>query len=46
MARLNLVYRNLLFPRRAYAMVFEALLARESERRTRRIMVELLALAH
>jgi hypothetical protein len=46
MALLNLVYRNLLFPRRAYAMVFEALLAKESERRTRRIMVELLALAH
>jgi hypothetical protein len=46
MALLNLVYREQLFPRRAYAMVFEALLAKESERRACRIMVELLALAH
>ena len=46
MALLNLVYRNQLFPRRAYAMIFEALLAKDSERRACRIMVELLALAH
>jgi hypothetical protein len=46
MALLNLVYRDQLFPRRAYALAFEALLARESERRACRIMVELLALAH
>ena len=46
MALLNLVYRDQLFPRRAYALVFEALLAKESERRACRIMVELLALAH
>jgi hypothetical protein len=46
MALLNLVYRDQLFPRRAYALVFEAMLAKESERRACRIMVELLALAH
>jgi hypothetical protein len=46
MALLNLVYRDQLFPRRAYALAFEVLLARESERRACRIMVELLALAH
>ena len=46
MALLNLVYRDQLFPRRAYALVFETLLAKESERRACRIMVELLALAH
>jgi hypothetical protein len=33
MALLNLVYRDQLFSRRAYALAFEALLAKESERR-------------
>ena len=46
MALLNLVYREQLFPRRAYARAFEALLAREGEKRACRITVELLALAH
>jgi hypothetical protein len=46
MALLNLIYRDQLFPRRAYALAFEALLAKESERRACRIMVELLTLAH
>jgi hypothetical protein len=46
MALLNLVYRDQLFPRRAYARAFEALLARESERHACRTMVGLLALAH
>jgi hypothetical protein len=46
MALLNLIYRDQLFPRRSYAQAFEALLAKESERRACRIMVELLALAH
>ena len=46
MALLNLVYREQLFPRRAYAKAFEALLAREGERRACRTMVGLLALAH
>jgi len=46
MALLNLVYRDQLFPRQAYARAFEALLAQEGERRACRVMVELLALAH
>jgi hypothetical protein len=46
MALLNLVYREQLFPRRAYARAFEALLAREGEKRACRVTVELLALAH
>jgi hypothetical protein len=46
MALLNLVYRDQLFPRRAYARVFAALLAKESEKLACRIMVGLLALAH
>jgi hypothetical protein len=46
MALLNLVYRNQLFPRRAYARAFQALLAAGNERRACRIMVELLALAY
>jgi hypothetical protein len=46
MALLNLVYREQLFPRRAYARAFEALLAREGEKRACRVSVELLALAH
>jgi hypothetical protein len=32
MALLNLVYRDQLFPRQAYARAFEALLTRESEK--------------
>ena len=46
MALLNLVYRDHLFPRRAYARTFEALLAAGNERRACRTMVGLLALAH
>jgi hypothetical protein len=46
MALLNLVYRDQLFPRRAYARAFEALLAKESDKRACRITVGLLALAH
>jgi transposase InsO family protein len=43
MALMNLVYRDQLFPRRAYARAFEALLAQKGDCRT---MVGLLALAH
>ncbi len=46
MALLNLVYRDQLFPRRAYALAFEALLAKQSEKQACRTMVGLLALAH
>jgi hypothetical protein len=46
MALLNLVYRDQLFPRRAFARAFEALLAKESEKHACRTMVGLLALAH
>jgi transposase InsO family protein len=46
MALLNLVYRDQLFPRRAYARAFEALLAKQSEKQACRTMVGLLALAH
>jgi hypothetical protein len=46
MALLNLVYRDQLFPRRAYARAFEALLATQSEKQACRTMVGLLALAH
>jgi Mu transposase-like protein len=46
MALLNLVYRDQLFPRPAYKRAFEALLAREGERRACRTMVGLLQLAH
>jgi len=46
MALLNLVYRDQLFPRRAFARAFEALLAHESERQACRTVVGLLALAH
>jgi transposase InsO family protein len=46
MALTNLVYRDQLFPHRAYARAFEALLAAESEKQACRIMVGLLALAH
>src|SRR6187549_453082 len=44
MALLNLVYRDQLFPRHAYARAFEALLAKESEKQACRTMVGLLAL--
>jgi hypothetical protein len=46
MALLNLVYRDQLFPRQAYRQTFDALLEQLSERQARRIMVELLAMAH
>jgi Mu transposase, C-terminal domain len=46
MALLNLVYRDQLFPRRAYRRAFEELLARETAKRACRTMVGLLALAH
>src|SRR6516165_10524968 len=46
MALLNLVYREQLFPRRAYARAFEALLAKGSDKQACRTMVDLLALAH
>jgi hypothetical protein len=46
MALLNLVYREQLFPRRAYQRAFEALLAGDGEKRACRTMVGLLALAH
>ena len=39
-------HRDQLFPHRAYARAFEALLAAESEKQACRIMVGLLALAH
>jgi hypothetical protein len=45
-ALLNLVYREQLFPRRAYQRAFEALLAGDSEKQACRTMVGLLALAH
>ena len=46
MALLNLVYRDQLFPRPAYARAFETLLAAVGDRRACKITVELLALAH
>jgi hypothetical protein len=46
MALINLVYRDQLFPRHAYARAFEVLLARESGKQACRTMVGLLALAH
>ncbi len=46
MALLNLVYRDQLFPRPAYARAFEALRQRCEERRACTVMVGLLALAH
>ena len=46
MVLLNLVYRDQLFPRRAYARAFEVLLASGNERHACRTMVGLLALAH
>jgi hypothetical protein len=46
MALLNLVYRDQLFPRPAYARAFEALCAQLGDKRACKITVELLALAH
>jgi hypothetical protein len=46
MALLNLVYRDQLFPRSAYARAFETLVAKQGEKRACRVMVGLLALAH
>src|SRR5262249_14609972 len=46
MALVNLVYRDQLFPRQAYARAFEVLLAGGEERHACRTMVGLLALAH
>jgi hypothetical protein len=46
MALVNLVYRDQLFPRRAFHRAFEALLARNGEKRACRTVVGLLALAH
>jgi hypothetical protein len=45
MALLNLVYRDQLFPRRAFALAFDALLAGLGERPACRTMVGILALA-
>lgn len=46
MALLNLVYRDQLFPRQAYARAFEALRAEAGDKRACKITVALLALAH
>lgn len=46
MALLNLVYRDQLFPRPAYARAFDALREQCEERRACKVMVGLLALAH
>ena len=46
MALLGLVYRDSLFPRRAYARAFEAMLAQQPTRQACRTTVEILALAH
>jgi len=46
MALMGLVYRDKLFPRRAYARAFEALVDHLPPKAACRIMVELLALAH
>jgi hypothetical protein len=46
MALLNLVYRDQLFPRPAYARAFEALLAAQGEKNACCAAVALLALAH
>ena len=46
MALLNLVYRDQLFPRRAYARAFEKLLTERGDKQACRTMVGLLALAH
>jgi hypothetical protein len=46
MALLNLVYRDQLFPRPAYARAFETLLAERGDKQACRTVVGLLALAH
>jgi hypothetical protein len=46
MALNNLVYRDQLFPRPAYARAFEALLQEVGDKRACKLTVELLALAH
>jgi hypothetical protein len=46
MALLNLIYREQLFPRRAYQRAFEALLANDGEKQACHTVVGLLALAH
>jgi len=46
MALLNLVYRDQLFPRQAYARAFDVLREREGDRYACRVIVALLALAH
>jgi hypothetical protein len=46
MALLNLVYRDQLFPRRAYARAFSALLAQRGDKHACRTTVGLLTLAH
>lgn len=46
MALANLVYRDQLFPRPAFARAFAALRQREGDKRACKIIVELLALAH
>ena len=46
MALLGLVYRDQLFPRDAYRLTFERLIAELPERQACRMMVDLLALAH
>jgi hypothetical protein len=46
MALLNLVYRDQLFKRPAYARAFGALCAEVGDRRACKVTVELLALAH
>jgi hypothetical protein len=45
-ALLNLVYRDQLFPRQAYARLFDALIERQGDKRACKLMVEVLALAH
>ena len=46
MALLNLVYRDQLFPRRAFARAFDTLVTRRGEKTACRTLVELLSLAH
>ncbi len=46
MALMGLVYRDRLFPRRAYRDAFDLLLERCTDRKACRVMVELLSIAH
>ena len=46
MALLNLVYRDQLFPRPAYARAFETMCVELGDKRACKVTVELLALAH